>query len=157
MLEEIKDKIKVEFGFDTEPYDTNMLLVYASKEKIRDLMKLLRSYGFKYPHTISVVDYTPKGKGFQINYIVENLVEKKFVIVRINLLSENELKIPSVCDIFPPFQPHEREAWDMFGIEFVGNPRLEVMLLPEWAEGLFPLRKSYDFEKHRKATRREKG
>jgi NADH-quinone oxidoreductase subunit C len=38
----------------------------------------------------------------------------------------------------------------MFGVEFVGNPRLEVMLLPDWAQGMFPLRKSYDFKKHRK-------
>jgi NADH-quinone oxidoreductase subunit C len=155
MLEEIKDKIKAEFGFDTESYDTNMLLVHGKRERIRDLMKLLRSYGFKYPHTISVVDYTPKGEGFQVNYIVENLVEKKFVIVRVNL-PENDLRIPSVCDLFPPFQPHEREAWEMFGIEFVGNPRLEVMILPDWAEGLYPLRKSYDFKKHRKEVLKER-
>jgi len=83
------------------------------------------------------------------------LTEKKFVIIRVNL-PDNDLRIPSVCDIYPPLQPHEREAWEMFGVEFVGNPRLEVMILPEWAEGWFPLRKSYDFKKHRKEVRKEK-
>ncbi|ADY73820.1 NADH dehydrogenase (ubiquinone) 30 kDa subunit [Desulfurobacterium thermolithotrophum DSM 11699] len=149
MLEDIKERIQEEFGFKTEPYDTNILLVHGEKEKIKDFLKFLKHSGFNYPHTISVVDYTPKGEGFQINYIIENIEEKKFVIVRVNLL-EDELFIPSVCDVFPALQPHEREAWEMFGIEFVGNPRLEVMLLPEWAKGTFPLRKSYDFEKHRK-------
>jgi len=38
----------------------------------------------------------------------------------------------------------------MFGVEFVGNPRLEVMILPEWAKGLFPLRKSYTLKKYLK-------
>jgi len=155
MLEEIKDRIKEKFGFEAEPYDTNKLLVYATKEKVRDLMSFLKSCGFKYPHTVSVVDYTPKGEGFQVNYILENLTEKKLVIVRVNLPEDN-LRIPSVCDIYPPLQPHEREAWEMFGIEFVGNPRLEVMILPEWAEGWFPLRKSYDFKKHRKEVRKGK-
>jgi NADH-quinone oxidoreductase subunit C len=155
MLEEIKDRIESEFGFKTEPYDTSMLLVYATKDKIRDFMNFLKACGFKYPHAISVVDYTPKGEGFQVNYIVENLTEKKFVIIRVNL-PDNDLRIPSVCDIYPPLQPHEREAWEMFGIEFVGNPRLEVMLLPKWAEGWFPLRKSYDFKKHRKEVRKGK-
>ena len=149
MLEEIKEKVQSEFGFQSEPYDTNMLLIHGNREKIKDLLEFLKRSGFNYPHTVSVVDYTPKGKDFQVNYIIENIQEKKFVIVRVTL-PENDLTVPSVCDIFPSLQPHEREAWEMFGVEFVGNPRLEVMLLPEWAEGTFPLRKSYDFKKHRK-------
>ncbi|MEO2082514.1 MAG: NADH-quinone oxidoreductase subunit C [Desulfurobacteriaceae bacterium] len=155
MLEEIKEKVKSKFGFESEPYDTNMLLIHGERDKVRPLMEFLKENGFNYPHTVSVVDYTPEGKGFQVNYILENVFEKKFVIVRVELGSE-DLSVPSVCDIFPPLQPHEREAWEMFGIEFIGNPRLEVMLLPEWATGLFPLRKSYDFKKHRKPTKEKK-
>ena len=152
MLEDVKKKVDELFGFKTESYDTNMLLIFGEKEKIRDLLKFLKDSGFSYPHTISVVDYTPEGRGFEVNYILEDIYIKKFVIVRIEL-PENDLTVPSVSDIFPALQPHEREAWDMFGVEFVGNPRLEVMLLPEWAEGTFPLRKSYQFKKHRKETK----
>ena len=155
MLEEIREKVKSEFGLESEAYDTNMLLVECEKEQLRDLMKFLKNNGFNYPHTVSVVDYTPKGEGFQVNYILENLNDKKFIMVRVNLPEDN-LAIPTVSDIFPPLQPHEREAWEMFGVEFIGNPRLEVMLLPEWAEGWFPLRKSYDFEKHRKPSKEKK-
>ena len=155
MLEEIREKVKSEFGLESEAYDTNMLLIECKKEQLRDLMKFLKNNGFNYPHTVSVVDYTPKGEGFQVNYILENLNDKKFVMVRVNLPEDN-LSIPTVSDIFPPLQPHEREAWEMFGVEFIGNPRLEVMLLPEWAEGWFPLRKSYDFKKHRKPSKEKK-
>ncbi|MEO2066563.1 MAG: NADH-quinone oxidoreductase subunit C [Desulfurobacteriaceae bacterium] len=155
MLEDVKVKVKETFGFKSEPYDTNVLLIHAERNSVRKLLKFLKEQGFNYPHTISVVDYTPKGEGFQVNYILENLSEKKFVMVRVNL-TEGDLTVPSVHDIFPPLQPHEREAWEMFGIEFIGNPRLEVMLLPDWAEGLYPLRKSYDFKKHRKPSKEKK-
>ncbi len=155
MLEEVKEKVKEKFGFESEPYDTNFLLIKGEKAKIRDLLSFLKAEGFNYPHTVSVVDYTPKGEGFQVNYILENIEQKKFVIVRISL-PENDLTVPSVCDIFPPLQPHEREAWEMFGVEFIGNPRLEVMILPKWAEGWFPLRKSFDFEKHKKPVKGNK-
>ena len=155
MLEEIKEKLKTEFGLESESYDTNVLLVVCEREQLRDVVKFLKGNGFNYPHTVSVVDYTPKGQGFQVNYLLENVIDKKFVMVRVNL-PENDLTVPTVSDIFPPLQPHEREAWEMFGVEFIGNPRLEVMLLPEWAEGLFPLRKSYDFEKHRKPSKEKK-
>jgi len=155
MLEEIKAKVKEKFGFDSEPYDTNILLIKGERERVRELLKFLKEQGFNYAHTVSVVDYTPKDEGFQVNYVLENLELKKLVMVRVNLPKE-DLTVPSVHDIFPPLQPHEREAWEMFGVEFIGNPRLEVMILPEWAEGWYPLRKSYDFKKHRKPTKEKK-
>jgi len=155
MLEEVKELVKKEFGLTAEEYDTNMLLINAFRDKLKDLMRKLKEQGFNYPHTVSVVDYTPKGRGYEVNYILENIFLKKFVLVRVSL-SPDDLSVPTVSDIFPSLQPHEREAWEMFGINFVGNPRLEVMLLPDWAEGLFPLRKSYDFKKHRKVQKEKK-
>jgi len=155
MLEEVKELIEKEFGLTGESYDTNILLIKCERDKLKNLMKRLKAEGFNYPHTVSVVDYTPKGEGFEVSYVLENITSKKFVIVRV-VLSENDLSVPTVSDVFPALQPHERECWEMFGINFVGNPRLEVMLLPEWAEGWFPLRKSYDFQKHRKPSKEKK-
>jgi len=149
MLEELREQLKKAFGLSAERYDTNMLLLEVERQSIQEVLRFLKEAGFTYAHTVSVVDYTPKGGGFQVNYILEDTFEKKFVIVRTEAPAEDP-KVPSACGIYPPLQPHEREAWEMFGVEFTGNPRLEVMLLPEWAEGLFPLRKSYVFEKHRK-------
>ncbi len=52
--------------------------------------------------------------------------------------------IPSVADIWPAADWHEREAFDMFGIDFPGHPDLRRILCADDWEG-FPLRKDYAF------------
>ena len=52
------------------------------------------------------------------------------------------LKVASVCGIWPGAEWMEREAYDMFGIIFVGHPDLRRILT--WnGYGSYPLRKDY--------------
>ncbi len=52
--------------------------------------------------------------------------------------------VPSVADLWPAADWHEREAFDLVGIIFDGHPDLRRILLPEdWAG--HPLRKDYIF------------
>jgi len=52
--------------------------------------------------------------------------------------------IPSVADFWPAADWQEREAYDMFGIDFPGHPDLRRILCADDWEG-FPLRKDYVF------------
>ena len=52
--------------------------------------------------------------------------------------------VPSVADLWPAADWHEREAFDMFGIVFDGHPDLRRILCADDWEG-FPLRKDYVF------------
>ena len=52
--------------------------------------------------------------------------------------------VPSVADLWAAANWHEREAFDLFGIDFPGHPDLRRLLLAEDWEG-FPLRKDYVF------------
>ena len=63
--------------------------------------------------------------------------------IRIEVDRDNP-HIPSVADIWPAADWHEREAFDLFGIIFDGHPDLRRILCPEDWEG-FPLRKDYEF------------
>ena len=55
---------------------------------------------------------------------------------------EDDLRVPSVCQIWKSAQWGEREAHDMFGVVFEGNPDLRRLLMPEDYPG-FPLRKDF--------------
>jgi NADH-quinone oxidoreductase subunit C len=50
--------------------------------------------------------------------------------------------IPSIVDVYPGNDWHERETWDMFGIVFDGHPALTRILMPDDWPG-HPQRKDY--------------
>ncbi|RJL33057.1 NADH-quinone oxidoreductase subunit C [Bailinhaonella thermotolerans] len=50
--------------------------------------------------------------------------------------------LASVTAVYRGAEWHERETYEMFGVEFAGHPRLEPLLLPDGFEG-HPLRKDF--------------
>jgi NADH-quinone oxidoreductase subunit C len=55
---------------------------------------------------------------------------------------DDDLRVPTWTEVFAGADWHERECWEMFGIEFVGHPGLRHMYLPSGFEGN-PLRKDF--------------
>jgi NADH-quinone oxidoreductase subunit C len=57
-------------------------------------------------------------------------------------LAEPELRAPSLIEVFPGADWHEREVWEMYGVDFEGHPNLVHLYLPGGFEG-HPLRKDF--------------
>ena len=55
---------------------------------------------------------------------------------------DDDRHIPSIVAVYPANDWHERETWDVFGIEFDGHPALTRILMPDDWPG-HPQRKDY--------------
>ena len=62
--------------------------------------------------------------------------------LRLQVWVDDGEPVPSVVEVWPTADWHEREAWDMMGIRFEGHPNLSRILMDEDWEG-HPLRKDY--------------
>lgn len=57
-------------------------------------------------------------------------------------VADDAPRVPSVTEVYPTADFHEREVFDFFGVEFTDHPNLVRILNPEGWEG-YPLRKDY--------------
>ena len=62
--------------------------------------------------------------------------------LRLQVWCEDGEPVPSVVEVWPTADWHEREAWDMLGIPISGHPNLRRILMEDDWEG-HPLRKDY--------------
>lgn len=53
-------------------------------------------------------------------------------------------EIESVNHIWRTAEFHEREVYEMFGVNFLNHPDLRLLILPDGWEGKNPMRKDYD-------------
>ncbi len=92
--------------------------------------------------SLSGVDYVADGKMASV-YDLYSFDHKHVFAVKVFCPRERP-EIPSVADLWPAADWQEREAYDMFGINFTGHPDLRRILCADDWEG-FPLRKDYVF------------
>ena len=75
--------------------------------------------------------------------VVHLLHHDKKERVRVHVVAEGDPpSVPSITGLWPGASFMEREAYDMFGIDFAGHPALTRILMPDEWEG-HPLRKDY--------------
>ena len=86
------------------------------------------------------VDYPERDQRFDVVYHLLSM--RKNLRLRVKLRTDEDAPVPSVVDLFPTAGWFEREAWDMYGIFFAGNPDLRRILTDYGFEG-HPLRKDF--------------
>ncbi len=73
--------------------------------------------------------------------VLTSVKQRRKVRVHVQV-KESDPAVDSLWDLYPGAEAMEREAFDMFGIAFLGHPDLTRILMPEDWEG-YPLRKDY--------------
>ena len=59
-------------------------------------------------------------------------------------LARNKPEIETVSHIWRTAEFHEREVYEMFGVNFLNHPDLRLLILPDGWEGKNPLRKDFE-------------
>jgi NADH-quinone oxidoreductase subunit C len=99
---------------------------------------------FDYLVDITSVDNFGEEPRFEIVYELYSMSLAVHLRLKIRV-SEDEGEAPTVSDIWPTANWHEREIFDMMGIRFAGHPDLRRILMWE-GYPYFPLRKEFPVE-----------
>ena len=142
---EIFEKLAAKFGASvTEVKTENVVQPYAKikAETLRDIALFLRDdpdIHCDFLECLSGLDY---GKGvFGVVYHLGSTTKKHNVTIKVEVPAE-KAELPTVADIWESANWHEREAYDLIGIKFIGHPDLRRILLPDDWQG-HPLRKDF--------------
>ena len=114
-----------------QPKDTATVCLLAKEDPRLALRQLL---------CLACVDYKDH---LQLVYILHSFEPDRTLVVKTNVPYEDP-RLPSVTSIWRAGDWYEREAHDLFGVEFDGHPDLSPLLLYEGFEG-YPGRKDFPF------------
>jgi NADH-quinone oxidoreductase subunit C len=95
---------------------------------------------FKILVDVCGVDYPERPERFEAVYHL--LSTRHNQRIRLKVITNETTSVPSLVDVFPTAGWFEREAWDLYGILFAGNPDLRRILTDYGFEG-HPLRKDF--------------
>lgn len=76
-------------------------------------------------------------------YHLTSTVYRHNIVVKIKL-DRNNPEIETVSHLWRTAEFHEREVYEMFGVNFLHHPDLRLLVLPDGWEGKNPLRKDFE-------------
>jgi Ni,Fe-hydrogenase III component G len=140
-LKEIVDKVKNGLGDQIKSYyikGNRRFYMIIKQNKIHDTMRYLLCSLEGRLSTISAVD---KGNRFELIYHIT--FDKDGVVGSFKyLVPKFNSETPSITSITPAANWIEREIHDLFGINFIGHPFMERLILPDdWPKDKHPLRR----------------
>ncbi len=119
------------------------LVAHAARESVPALMTTLRDdprFAFEQMMDLCGVDWPERADRFDVVYNLLSVTLNHRI--RVIVTTDTTTPVPSVHTIWPVATWWEREAWDLFGIVFSGQPDLRRILTDYGFEG-HPLRKDF--------------
>ncbi len=119
------------------------LTCVVKKENILSISRFLRDdpeLSFNFLSSICGVDFLKRNPRFDVVYEFYSITKNHRMRLKVKV-KEGE-NVPSLTSIWSTANWHEREVFDLFGINFEGHSDLRRILMPENYEG-HPLRKDF--------------
>jgi len=143
--EETASRLRARFGEDVVDAveQHGHAVTTVSVGRYRDVCRFLRDepeFACDYCDFTSAVDWGEAG-GFEVVTHLFSTTHHHHVRVKVKLRHADPI-CPTISDLYPTSEWHERETLEMFGIHFEGHPQPVKLLLSEPFEG-HPLRKDF--------------
>ena len=112
---------------------------------LRDVCQHARdTLGFNYLIDVSSVDHFGDEPRYEVVYELYSMKDGVHIRLKISV-SEDDCTVPTVSDIWPTADWHEREVYDMMGIQFSNHPDLRRILMWD-GYPYHPLRKDFPLQ-----------
>ena len=116
-------------------------IVTVPPERLVEFASAARDGGFAMFIDLCAVDYLRRDPRFEVVVTLLSLDDPERLRIRVPVPASDPA-VPSITGVYPGANFYEREAYDLFGIDFPGHPDLTRILLPDDWTG-HPLRKDY--------------
>ena len=144
----------IQSSFKNTSYNFDTLKINVDISSWIDTHKILKKdFNLSFFNWLSAVDWDnevktgdapkePVTPSFEILSCLSHTNSNNLVISS-TVISKENAEIESLVDVFAGANWHEREAYEMFGINFLNHPNLTKLYLPDDYEGN-PLLKSFE-------------
>ncbi len=122
---------------------TQFLQISIPAEALKKIALELRNNpetSFDYLFCLTGVDYA---EHMEVVYHLKSTTQNHQFVLKAKTNGRENPAVDTVCDIWRTAELHEREVFDLFGIQFNNHPDLRRLLLTDDWVG-YPLRKDYD-------------
>lgn len=132
---------KSAFAFEERPERQQEQTVFVPAAKVAEVMLCLRDkHGFDFMMDLCGVDWPERAERFDVVYHLLNSKQKMRLRVK-TAVAESGF-VPTISHVWKTANWFEREAWDMYGMQFKGHPDMRRLLTHHEFQG-HPLRKDF--------------
>lgn len=102
---------------------------------------------------VTGVDNGPDANTIDVVYNLYSIPFDHHLMIKVTV-PRDKPEVESVCSIWRTANWHEREIYDLFGVQFLNHPDLRRILLPADWEG-HPMRKDYKHQEYYRSVKVE--
>lgn len=142
LVERIKDKFPQ--AIEEVVHFRDEYTIRVKREHLLEISRYLKEEAecsFNFLSDLCGVDYMGRKPRFEVVYHLYSMEHKHRLRIKVSL-SEDDLTVPSVVSIWRTANWHERECYDLLGINFSDHPDLRRILTPDGFKD-HPLRKDF--------------
>lgn len=140
----LEQRIKQQFPMTVIGDEAGDLVLTVGRMHLTEIAGWLRDepdLAFTFLNNLCGVDYMGREPRFEVVVHLTSIINKMRIALHIGV-PESDPTLPTLARLFPTANFQERETYDMFGLIFIGHPRLERILMPEDWMG-YPQRKDH--------------